>query len=274
MRKSVSTTILLVLLGCWMYLDVAAQPMQGGARAGALGQATTALAADAWSHANPAGRAAVDRRAISLVASEGFGLAELRLSALALVFPTPIGTFAGGAQSFGYDAYRENRVRAGFARRFAIGPSRHLLVGLDVVYYQNRIEEYGSASAVGLTVGWLAPVIPGLHAGFCMSNVNAPSLAEGEELERSIAIGFMYHPIPRMRVLIDAIKDVRFPLSFRAGLEVQPVSLLFLRAGVATEPVRFSTGVGVHLGVLNADVAAERHELLGWTPGVSVSVGW
>ena len=113
-----------------------------------------------------------------------------------------------------------------------------------------------------------------MYAGFQATNLNAPKLAGREEFERTLSFGLSYFPVPRFRLLADAVKDVRFPLSLRAGLEVIPVQALALRAGFTTEPARFTTGVGVRLSSLAADVAAERHEVLGWSPAFSLSVLW
>jgi hypothetical protein len=70
------------------------------------------------------------------------------------------------------------------------------------------------------------------------------------------------------------MKDVDFPLSVRTGLEVNPVPRLALRAGVATEPTRFAAGAGLRWRRLRADLAADRHLDLGWTPSIALAVTW
>ncbi|MCS4189734.1 hypothetical protein GGP51_001201 [Salinibacter ruber] len=69
-------------------------------------------------------------------------------------------------------------------------------------------------------------------------------------------------------------KDRAFPAALRGGLEVRPLSLIALRAGVTTAPTRFTGGIGLHLGWLQAHVAAEQHAELGWTPSASLDVHW
>lgn len=251
-----------------------AQSLEGGARAVALGSAATALHDDVWGHGNPAVWAVREGRAVSFFASEAFGLSELRLGAVQLVEPTRFGAFALGARTFGFDGFRESHLDLGYARGFSLGTSRTIYAGVRLRYYQVSIEKYGSRGTVGLSVGWLASVLPNVYAGFQATNLNAPKLAGREEFERTLSFGLSYLPDPRFRLLADAVKDVRFPLSLRAGLEVMPVQALALRAGVTTEPTRFTTGVGVRVSRLAADVAAERHEVLGWSPAFSLSVLW
>ena len=115
---------------------------------------------------------------------------------------------------------------------------------------------------------------PGVHVGFQATNVHEPKLAGREDLARTLAVGLAYRSAERVLVVVDAYKDVRFPLSVRAGVEVHLVEALALRAGAATEPARFTTGLGVRLGALAADIAGEHHTVLGWSPAVSVSLYW
>lgn len=255
-------------------LPAQAQALEGGARAAALGGATTALAGDLWGHANPAAWATHSERAVSFFASEAFGLSELRLAAFQYVEPTRLGALALGARTFGFSSYRETHGTLGWARGFHLGTTRQFHTGLRLRWHQVSIPVYGNAGALGVSAGWLVEAMPRLHLGMQATNLNGPKLAGREELPRSLSGGLGYQAEARLRVLLDAYKEVRYPLSVRAGLEVQPVEALSLRTGVTTQPVRFTAGVGIRLGHLVADLAAERHEVLGWSPGVSLSVLW
>lgn len=252
----------------------ASQPMSDGGRSGALGGATTALDGDMWSRTNPAGRAAVDGPGISFFTSQGFGLAELRLGAATVVVPTRAATLSLGAQTFGFQEYRENEFRAGLARGFKLPRRRIMHAGLDAIYHRVQIEGYGSSPALAFTAGLLVRITPELWAGLAARNLNGAATSDAEMLERGVSFGLMYRPYERIRVLADVLKAERFPWSVRAGIETQPVHALALRAGVATEPVRFTAGAGLRAGAVNADVAAERHDVLGWTPGIALGVRW
>ena len=248
--------------------------MEGGARAAALGGAATALEGDAWGEANPATWATLPGRAVSFFATEAFGLDALRLGAAQYVEPTSLGAFAVGVRTFGFEAYRETRGALGYARGFAFDSVRTLAVGVSARYEQLAIEGFGSTGAVALSVGWLARVLPDVLVGFHATNLNRAELAGREALPRTFALGAAYRPVPALQVLLDAYKDIDFPVSIRGGLEVLPVPALALRVGITTQPARFTAGAGVRLGRIAADVAAERHEALGWTPGVSFGLMW
>jgi hypothetical protein len=246
----------------------------GSARASALGHATTALASASGVHANPASPSAHAARVATLFARQSFGIAELRYAAAHLTEPFSWGALSGGASTFGFDAYREVHLSAGAARGFRLGTSRRVHVGLTARYYHTAIEGFESAGALGLHAGLLVRVLPTLDFGVHATNLNAPSLTDGEPLPQTLAAGLSYGAGDRLRVVVDAFKDIDFPLALRGGIEVHPVPVLALRTGVAAEPTRFTAGAGVLLGRLQADVAAEQHQDLGWSPSASLQVRW
>lgn len=262
---------LLLLLAC---PSVKAQTsMEGGARVAALGGAGTALTGESWGHANPASWATLSERHVGFFATQAFGLEALQLGALHVVYPFAVGTMAVGARTFGYEAYRETRFEWGGARGFSLGTTRQFNLGIKFQYLQVSVPGYGSGNTITAGIGGLVQVLPGFDLGFHATNLHQPSIA-ADELARTLAIGIAYAPIPSLRVVTDVYKDVRFPLSLRAGIEAQPVKVLSIRAGTTTAPARISTGVGLHVGRIVADLAAERHVYLGWSPAIAFGMTW
>lgn len=239
----------------------------------ALGSATTALTGDLWAFQNPASWAGVSRPAVAFFAGQAFGLPELRLAALQGAYPVGPGVVSAGLRTFGYRAFRETHLTLGLARAFHPGTNRDLYLGLRVRYQQVRIDGYGSGSAVGLSVGWQVAVWPSLYAGGQATNLNRPAYAGREALPRSFSLGLAYLPSPGLTVVVDVYKEVRYPATVRAGLEVRPVPALALRSGYTGTPSRLTAGVGITLPPVEAGVAAEHHEVLGWSPAFSLTFG-
>ena len=248
--------------------------LRGHARSTGLAHATTALASDVGVHANPAARSAQASRVVTFFARQSFGLDALRYGAAHVVEPRTWGTLSGGAGTFGFEAYREVHLSAGFARGLRLGTTRRLHAGVALRYYHTRVDGYGQTGALGVHLGLLVRVLNALHLGVRATNVNVPEITSGEALPRVLALGLSYAADRRVRVVVDASKDIDFPLSLRGGLEVRPVSAVRLRAGVASHPTRFTAGVGVLVGRLRADVAAEQHQELGWSPAASLGLHW
>ena len=247
----------------------------GSAQSQALGAATTAYRADTGGHANPAAMAFQAQSSIQFFAREAYGLSDLRVGAAHVTIPVrPVGSVGTGASSFGSDDYRETYFNLGAARTFQLGGLQVLAVGFNARYYRTSIARYGSAGAMGFSAGLLVPIHTSIDIGIHATNLNAPSLASGVSLPRTIAAGLAYRVAEHATLLIDGFQDFDFPLSIRSGLEVVPVSFLALRAGVMTEPTRFTMGIGLQTGPLHANLAADQHEALGWSPSAGVRLFW
>ena len=258
---------------CWVFpAQAQLVPLaEGGARALALGRAATALEGEVWGHYNPASWATLPGRAGAAFASQAFGLSELRVGAVALAEPTRYGTFAATARTYGFEDFRETLVGLGYGRAIPVSASRAIQTGVHLRYHTVSITDFGSSGALGVSLGAIMEVVSGVQFGFFAQNLNRPELSDLDPLQTKLDVGLAYR-LEHALVLFAVSKDVDYPVSFRGGLEVQPIDVLFLRAGFTTEPVRFSTGLGVAVGMLRADIAAERHEVLGWTPAFGVGV--
>lgn len=258
----------------------AAQYAEGGARVLALGRAGVALGADPWGHTNPAAWAGLAGRRAGLQASQAFGLGELRLASLSAGAPTPVGTVALAARTYGFSERRETRLALGLGRPVPISASRRLDVGVSVGYEAAVTAGAESVGTVLLAAGVQADLVPGLRAGLAARNLLGLGRSGEGDLRASAAtvpgltVGLAYAPSDRALLVLDADQDLDFGLSVRAGAEVLPVAALALRVGVSTEPVRFTAGAGVRAGGLRADLAVERHEALGLTPAVGVEVAF
>lgn len=246
----------------------------GGGRASGLGHASTALSNAIGVHANPAASAAHRRRTVSFFARESFGFSVLRYGAVYATWPADWGVVSGGASTFGGDGYREVHYSLGYARDLQFGTSRHVYMGLTTRYYHTRIDGYGGAGALGLHLGLLVPLLPALSFGAHITNVNGPALVDGEPLPQTLSAGLQYRATDRLLVVADVFKALSFPVAVRGGLEVRPISLLALRAGVTSSPTRFTGGVGLRLDWIHAHIAAEQHAELGWSPSASIEIHW
>ena len=246
-----------------------------GARAVALAGAVTALSGEAWGAGNPASWATVAQHHFAAFGSQAYGLEELRRGSILYVHPSPWGAFAARASTFGFAAYRETVLVAGYSRSFSLGTTRSLHGGLALRYRHVRLAApYGATGSLALSVGWLVRLLPTLQAAFHAGSLAAGWRQEAPSARRSLALGFCYRPAASMRVLADLYKEARWPLALRAGIEVQPVRSLFLRIGLATAPMIFSGGAGLHLGRVRASLAAQHHLALGWSPALSFGVAW
>ncbi|GAA5521453.1 hypothetical protein LQ318_06865 [Aliifodinibius salicampi] len=245
-----------------------------GARELSMGQATTALPNSSWSvFGNPA-MISDQRPDVSFFGVRYFGLAEITDMAAAVNYPTDIGVFSAGAHRYGYDLFNESRLRMGY---------KHSVAGFHygiVLNYNHVIQGggYGSAGAFGVDLGVAASVVPGLWIGAKAINLNQPAYGSlnDEELPRNLSVGLSYFLSDIALFSTEIFKDVRFPVAFRSGIEVNIIAGLMGRAGITTAPQTFAAGFGYESRLWGASVGVQRHEnnVLGYSPAIDFKVRW
>jgi hypothetical protein len=258
-------------------METRAQAIHGGARSLAVGSAVTALDAQLSAWQNPASPAGLSQVTASFQAAQRFGIPDLLASGLALALPTRQGTLTLTGATFGLPSYREISLGSGFGRTMTFPEGILLRLGASVVHHRLSISGYGSRGATGVSAGALVLKDP-LVVGFRADNV-----AGDRKLPRSLALGISFRPSPPALLLADFSKDLRHPPKLHAGVEIRPGESLVLRSGFGSSLLlqmplsahsTFSTGTGLILGDLTIDLAAERHEVLGWSPAVSIGLSW
>ena len=236
-----------------------------GARGLGLGQATTALIDYEWSlFSNPA-LVNNEEIAVGFYGLRNYGFSNLTDMAATGSVPTKFGVTSVGFHRYGDNLFNETRIRVGYKNMWQM-----LHFGLALNY--NHISfggDYGSGGAVGIDVGIAAQLLSDLWIGAKSSNVNNPAYdGINEELARDISIGFTYSLNELALLSFDLVKDVRFPISYRGGVEMDFVEGLTGRIGITTEPISYSFGFGYSMTRWDINVAVQKHELLGFSPGI------
>lgn len=243
-----------------------------GARPIAMGGAFVGVADNPWAAVfNPAGLARLQEAQTSIFYSpQLFGLKELSLSSAVLAIPTALGSFGISGTRFGFELYREVSGTFSYAKTH-----RNIFsFGINVTYNSLTIKNYGTTSAIGVDIGFLASVTEALHWGFFAANVNAPTIGQAKEkLPQVYSTGLGYSPLRGVLIGVDLVKDVRYPAILKGGLEYRLMDVLSLRTGVGSNPTKFSSGVGAHYSFVQFDYAVTSHQELGLSHHFSVSIG-
>ncbi|MBD3615095.1 MAG: hypothetical protein HUJ22_00880 [Gracilimonas sp.] len=236
-----------------------------GAKGLGMGQATTAIPGYEWAlFANPA-LLNSDNAAIGFYGLRNYGFAELTDMSATGSVPTKLGVAALGFHRYGDNLFSETRIRFGYKNDWQ-------MLHFGVVANYNHISfgaDYGSGGALGLDVGIAAELAEDLWIGARSTNVNHPEYGDiDEELAREMAIGFTYGLNELAVFAFDVVKDVRFPVSYRGGLEIAVIEDLKGRVGITTEPLSYSLGFGYGKDRWSFNFAVQKHELLGFSPGI------
>lgn len=278
MIKSVYLFLGLILLGTTIGIR---QPLYAqvtlGARELSMGQATTALPNSDWSvFANPA---MIDEQegSVSFFGVRYYGLPDITDLAAVATYPAGFGSIGFGAHRYGNDLFNENRLRLTYKNAF-----QGFHYGLAVNYtHIVQGAGYGSVGAIGIDAGLAARVAEKLWLGAKATNINQPRYGVysndiEEEPPRELAVGISYQLSDIALFSSDAVKDVRFPLSYRAGVEINIFDQLKGRAGITTRPLTFAGGFGYETPVWGVNVGVQQHEnpVLGLSPGFDIRLSW
>ncbi|MGH1339516.1 MAG: hypothetical protein ACRBFS_25590 [Aureispira sp.] len=178
-----------------------------------------------------------------------------------------IGTVGLSLHYFGYGQYNEQKIGLSYAKKLF----KRFSIGAQFNYLATRIGEYGTAHNITFELGILSKVTEHFHlAAHAFSPIRV-EMPNGDVIPSIFKVGGAYIPSKQLRLTAEVEKDLERPLNGRFGIEYHPLPVLYLRAGVSTTPVMASFGLGLHLNALRIDIASSYHQVLGFTPSLSLS---
>lgn len=257
---------ILVAVVCLATQSVPGQPLEYGPRAAALGGAGVALAGDATLLINPASAAGSRAWFAHAFASRAYGLSEL--SQLVAGAGHRIGGMAVTATvfGFGFKEYRDLSLQVGAARRIERARTDW---GLRITATEVSIRGHGSFWSLSAGIGAIVALSRTLSIGLSIERV--ASAGENFGQRRRLSGGLAFQLADPVTFVADTVADPGFPVDWRLGIEATPVNAVSLRTGISAEPHTLSLGIRVHVTRLSADVAAQRHDQLGWSRIVGVA---
>lgn len=168
----------------------------------------------------------------------------------------------------GVEAYGEQRFRGVYGRKMAQNWS--LGASLDLLHVS--AQEYGSATGITFSIGFLAQVMPSVWLASRVQNPLQQGLA-GVPLPTVLTLGGAWKPGTVFALLAEVEKEMERTGQVKCGLEYRPANNMVFRVGVRSRPARFSVGAGMRMNNgVTLDAATEWHPILGLTP--ALTVGW
>lgn len=244
-----------------------------GARATGLNGAFTSLSNNSLAvFYNPSGLGQLKFREISVYYSPSvFGINELSQAAFSYAEPLKFGTAGLGIKSFGFDLYKELNIFLSFGKVF----QKKIFLGLNVNYFYLNIQNYNSASSIGIDFGTLAYVTDFLKWGFTAKNLTGSVIGDSKEkIPQIYRTGVTFQFIDDLILIAEFEKDVRYPLSIKSGFEFSATEQVDLRSGISTEPVSFTAGIGFAYGIFQLDYTVNSHQDLGISHQGSVTINF
>ncbi len=268
MRRLLLATQLILLATTVLY---AADNYPTGARSTGLANSSVTLT-DGWgAFHNQAALAWTDRISIGASYDNRFTIANLSTKGFVFALPLNAGTFALSGNVFGYSQYSEKKAGLAFAKK--LGEKFSAGVQLDYLNTFINDDNYGSHTTFAVEAGLLAEPLKNFRIGLHVYNLSRAKLAEyaDEKIPTIFRLGASYKFSDKLFWSIEEEKDIDRKPVFKSGLEYHVVEALYLRGGISTNPTLFSFGFGLKMGNLMLDIASTYHQILGFSPAISLT---
>jgi len=241
-----------------------------GARSAGVANASVCFS-DVWSaFNNQAGLPGVKKITGVVYFENRFGLSELGIKSFALAVPTgESATLALSGTYFGYSLYNEKKIGLGFGKSFG----DKIKAGVQLDYLSTVIaEDYGTRAALTGEAGIIAQPLQNFFLGFHIYNPTQAKIADyaDERIPVVMRLGAMYKFSEKVLISVEDEKEVDAENVVKVGVEYWIAEPLYVRGGFATNPALSSFGFGLKFGQFMLDAAASFHQVLGFTPHVSL----
>ncbi|MGV8880173.1 MAG: hypothetical protein ACOH2A_14220 [Sphingobacteriaceae bacterium] len=240
-----------------------------GSRFTAMGNAAVALS-DVWSiQQNQAGLAAIKKITLAIAYENRFFQQDLTTKAAVLSLPFKGNCFGISFQTYGFEAYADQKIGFAFARNFG----KKLAIALNLNYHQLYISKYGNASTFSFETGMQYRVNDKFIIGAHIANPNKSDYDArvNAQLLSIYRAGGSYIFSDKITLSAEINKIADYGTDINAGLSYQFFELLTLRGGISAQPFKQYAGFGLHYQQLFLDFAVSSHPVLGYSPQMALA---
>ncbi len=241
-----------------------------GGRSAGLGHTSVTLS-DVWStHHNQAGLGWLTNPEMGVFYQNRFLIKEMSYMGGAFALPTNSGTFGLSYSNFGYSLYGESKTGLAYGMKF----SDRVAGGIQVNYHSIRLgNNYGSRNTASVELGLQSKITQQLSIGCHVFNPTQSKLDDynDERIPTIIRLGLNYAFSDKVFLAIETEKDIDFNPVFRAGIEYKANDKIYFRGGIGTNPTLAAFGVGINHQSFKIDIASTYHQVLGFTPEISLN---
>ena len=241
-----------------------------GGRSKSMANSTVSIS-DAWAfHHNPGALAEVKKTEVGVSYENRFLLKDLQSQGLVVVQPLKSGVVSFGAQFFGHQLFRTQRIGVGYSLQL----SDKFFGGVQLNYQGVQLaDNYGRKNGVSAEIGGVAIVNEYWRIGFSIFNINRAKLSSFKEdrFTTLLRFGTAYTVSKKVLVTAELEKNVAFTARLKMGVEYQLSPTFYLRSGWAMSPMELTFGFGKAFNTLKLDVGSAYHQHLGWSPHFSIT---
>ncbi|PID88029.1 MAG: hypothetical protein CSB06_02055 [Bacteroidia bacterium] len=236
--------------------------VEAGARQAAMGGAGLVLP-DAWASAhNQAALAKVSGLGVGTYYANIFNESELKELGFSAAYQVEKYGTAGLDFTYSGNPF-SNFMSFGFSYAKQLG--KRISGGIKIDYFRHSQMNYGNISAFTGELGLLAEPVDHFFIGAHAFNPwRAKFNATNEPMISTFRLGAGYFFSSRVLLTLEGEKSLEKKTILRAGTEYNVIAGLFLRAGICTQPVKYSFGLGYNYKGVSIDVTYISHQVIGY----------
>lgn len=222
---------------------------------------------------NPSFLALSTQKSIYIQYFNLYGLKELNTIGGGFQYPNAFLPVAVDISSFGYDAYRENRVRISLGKR--LNEQWSLGISVQYAWLQTVLAEKGiSVLAADLGIGYR--LVENVFIGMLIKDLSSVKIKQSafdykENKDFLAQIGFQWQVINSLLIVGSAGGSYEQKIFGNAGIEYTAWKTFHLRAGIQTAPLLPCFGIGYDFRHFSLDIAGIYHRVLGIHTGLGLS---
>ncbi len=236
-------------------------PNMAMGRAGAAATDLNAL------YTNVAGLTSLESTTVIVTGEQRFNITELQALAAGGAIVTSSGVFGVKLGYFGFEEYNEQNLTLTYSRKLM----DQLSIGAEIIVLQTQIPEFDSEVTATFALGAQTYLGEQLILGVHLYSPIRVEIAEDEFIPSTYRAGLSYLASKKLTVNAELEKSVDFPVRFRGGIDYLFLEALRVRLGYSSEPSSFHFGFGYRFANIQLDAAASYHQILGFSPAVSLA---
>lgn len=255
-----------ILLLLWFCVGQLQFTRAQGARSHGLGGCKATLT-DGWSvFNNPAGLTSERGFGGLLSFEQKFLLTDLAEKYFGASLPTNKGVFGVGFVASGFSLLRKNELSIAYGTKLA----KNFSVGVRISYFMVKYgDQFFAHKYIRADIGfnyWVnEKLIVTSFANNLGALVSGASQSPIYSARLGLYVGINYQLSSKVLIVSEVAKTLLLPLNFKFGLEYELVENLLLRAGLYTQRLTNTFGVGYRIKQITLDVGGEKHPVLGYS---------
>ncbi|MXV52216.1 hypothetical protein GS399_14655 [Pedobacter sp. HMF7647] len=240
-----------------------------GPRLTGLANASVAMQ-DVWSmQSNQAGILQSKKPIISAAYLQNYASTDVATKSAVMAVPFMDRNAAGVSfQSFGFSAYKEQKIGLCYARSFG----GKLNMALNFNYHQLSISSYGNESTYSVDAGLQYFINDDLIIGSHVSNLSKSGYSKfGSFIPTVFELGVAWRTAGKVLLSAEVMKTLDSSADVRAGLEYALADWFSLRGGISANPFMQYAGFGFDYHGFRLDSAVSSHPDLGYLPQIGLT---